>query len=110
MRIIPETKSNYLGLNGISLEVKETVGSLITCSILHPELNKVTNVDFNESEVKLRDNKREAGYYWVKSQYASDWQIAQYEPFGIYFYFNNGSRQEESSIYMIDENKIKREA
>lgn len=62
------TKSNYLDLNGKILSVKEYAPhvmlqkSRITCSVFHPELNKIVNIDFTQNEVEFIST-REMGFY-----------------------------------------------
>lgn len=113
MRIIPQTKSNYLNLNGISLDVKEylpnkTHTGRITCSVVHPDLLKVVDVDFNENEVEIIE-KRGDGFYWVKSTLESQWEISKYLSATKQFSYTDGKHNYESEMYLIDETPIKRD-
>ena len=46
-----KTKSNYKGLNGQALKVKELVGTRVTCFYFDPEFNKEITIDFTLSEI-----------------------------------------------------------
>ncbi len=112
MRIIPKTKSNYLNLNGTSLEVKEyfpnkTNTGRVTCHLMHPELNKMVDVDFSENEVEIIE-QRYSGYYWVKSKYGECWQIANYFAISRKFSYTDGKYNYESEIHQIDERQVQR--
>ncbi len=110
MRIIPNTKSNYLNLNGLSYQVKESVSETrYTCAIFSPELQKIVSVDFVPSEISIV-GKRESGYYWVKPTHGLDFEIAEYSARTEKFYFSNSTNEKSATVYAIDENKIERKA
>jgi hypothetical protein len=113
IKIKPNTKSNYLDLNGKILFVKEYAHhamaekSRITCSVFHSELNKIVDIDFTRNEIEFISDRMD-GYYWVMIPYESKWVISLYNKCESSFYFTNGSRISARNILMIDENKIER--
>jgi hypothetical protein len=51
MKAQVKTKSNFKGLNGQFLTVKEIVGKRVTCLVFSEELGKMITVDFTLSEI-----------------------------------------------------------
>ena len=46
-----KTKSNFKGLNGQALKVKELVGNRVSCLYFDPEFNREITIDFTLAEV-----------------------------------------------------------
>jgi len=51
LKVVVKTKSNYKGLNGQVLKVKEILGTTIACLVFSEEFQKEVTVDFNIKEV-----------------------------------------------------------
>ena len=51
MKAKVNTKSNFKGLNGQILEVKEIVGTRVTCSMFSEEFQKTISIDFTLNEI-----------------------------------------------------------
>lgn len=60
MKAKVNTKSNYRNLNGQWLEVKEIVGTRVTCIVETEDLGK-QNVDFNLKEITEMDTTNGQG-------------------------------------------------
>jgi len=58
IKVIVNTKSNYRGLNGDVLTVKEVVGTRVSCNIID-EMGRTITADFNKSEVCFLDSNIE---------------------------------------------------
>lgn len=58
MKAKVNTKSNYRNLNGKWLDVKEIVGSRVSCVVFIEELQIKTTVDFNLKEIVEFSGKR----------------------------------------------------
>ena len=51
MKATVKTKSNFYGLNGQTLEVKEIVGTRVTCIYFSKELQLGITIDFSIKEI-----------------------------------------------------------
>ena len=51
MKATVKTKSNFYGLNGQTLEVKEIVGTRVTCIYFSKDLQLGITIDFSISEI-----------------------------------------------------------
>jgi hypothetical protein len=51
LKVVVKTKSNYKGLNGQILKVKEILNTTIVCLVFLEELQKEVTVDFNIKEI-----------------------------------------------------------
>lgn len=51
MKATVKTKSNFYGLNGQTLEVKEIVGTRVSCVYFSEDLQKEITIDFSIKEI-----------------------------------------------------------
>ena len=56
MKATVKTKSNFYGLNGQTLQVKEIAGTRVTCIYFSEELQKEITIDFSIKEITSFSN------------------------------------------------------